>query len=207
MQEARAMTLIEHLTLVEETRSEINRKHNLVDVMFLVISAIMSGAEGWNDIETYGDSKIDWLRQHRPFANGIPRRHTVARILRCIVIDTLLEALLCWVNEQRTHQGKPIIAFDGKVLRGSFRGNAKDALQLVTAYDTENGLVLSQKATPNKKGEIETVKDMLDILELKGAVVTLDALHCQRETLEKISEKKAHVVVQCILAVQLIIID
>ncbi|WP_114146568.1 ISAs1 family transposase, partial [Vibrio cholerae] len=58
------------------------------------------------------------------------------------------------------------------------------------------GLVLSQKATPNKKGEIETVKDMLDILELKGAVVTLDALHCQRETLEKISEKKAHVVVQ-----------
>ncbi len=100
------------------------------------------------------------------------------------------------MNEQRTHQGKPIIAFDGKVLRGSFRGNAKDALQLVTAYDTENGLVLSQKATPNKEGEIETVKEMLDILELKGAVVTLDALHCQREILEKISEKKAHVVVQ-----------
>src|SRR5574344_391593 len=144
MQEARAMTLIEHLALVEETRSEINRKHNLVDVMFLVISAIMSGAEGWNDIETYGDSKIDWLRQHRPFANGIPRCHTVARILRCIVIDTLLEALLCWVNEQRTHQGKPIIAFDGKVLRSSFRGDTKDALQLVTAYDTENGLEIGR---------------------------------------------------------------
>ena len=76
-----------------------------------VISAIISGAEGWRDIETYGNSKADWLRQHRPFANGIPRRHTIARILRCIVIDTLFEALLCWVNEQRTHQGKPIIAF------------------------------------------------------------------------------------------------
>lgn len=181
------MTLIEHLTLVEETRTDINRKHDLVDVMFLVISAIMSGAEGWRDIETYGNSKADWLRQYRPFANGIPRRHTIARILRCIVIDSMLEALLCWVNDQRTHQGKLIIAFDGKVLRGSFRRNAKDALQLVTAYDTENGLVLSQKATPNKKGEIETVKEMLDIPELKGAVVTLDALHCQRETLEKIS--------------------
>lgn len=190
------MTLIEHLTLVKETRSDINRKHDLVDVMFLVISAIMSGAEGWRDIETYGDSKADWLRQYRPFTYGIPRRHTIARILRCIVIDTLLEALLCWVNEQRAYQGKSVIAFDGKVLRGSFRGNAKEALQLVTAYDTENGLVLSQKATPNKKGEIETVKEMLDVLELKGAVVTLDALHCQRETLEKISEKKAHVVVQ-----------
>ena len=75
------MTLIEHLTLVEETRSEINRKHNLVDVMFLVISAIMRGAEGWNDSETYGDSTIDWLRPHRPFANDIPRRHTVGRTL------------------------------------------------------------------------------------------------------------------------------
>ena len=75
MQEVRAMTLIEHLTLVEETRSEINRKHNLVDVMFLVISAIMSGAEGWNDIETYGDSKIDWLRQHRPLPTASAASH------------------------------------------------------------------------------------------------------------------------------------
>ena len=66
MQEARSMTLIEHLTLVEETRSDINRKHDLVDVMFLVISAIISGAEGWRDIETYGNSKADWLRQYRP---------------------------------------------------------------------------------------------------------------------------------------------
>lgn len=110
------MTLIQHLTLVEESRSDI-----------------MSGAEGWRDIETYGNSKADWLRQYRPFANGILRRHTIDRILRCIVIDSLLEALQCRVNEQRTHQGKPIIAFDGKVLRGSFRGDAKDALPLVTA--------------------------------------------------------------------------
>lgn len=190
------MTLIEHLTLVEETRSDINRKHDLVDVMFLVISAIMAGAEGWRDIETYGDAKADWLRQYRPFANGIPRRHTIARILRSIVAESLLEALLHWVNERRTHNGKPIIAFDGKVLRGAYRNDAAQALQLVTAYDTENGLVLSQKATPSKNGEIATVREMLDVLNLRGAVVTLDALHCQRETLEKIHDKKAHVVVQ-----------
>ena len=120
MQEARSMTLIEHLPFVEETRSDINRKHDLVDVMFLVISAIISGAEGWRDIETYG-GKGRLAPSVSPFTNGIPRRHTIARILRCIVIDTLLEVLLCWVNEQHTHQGKPIIAFDGKVLRGSFR--------------------------------------------------------------------------------------
>lgn len=190
------MTLIEHLTLVEETRSDINRKHDLVDVMFLVISAIMAGAEGWRDIQTFGDSKADWLRLYRPFTHGIPRRHTIARILRTIVVESLLEALLGWVNERRTHSGKPLIAFDGKVLRGAYRNDAKQALQLVTAYDTENGLVLSQKVTPSKRGELATVKAMLDVLNLKGAVVTLDALHCQRETLEKISEKNAHVVVQ-----------
>ena len=190
------MTLIEHLTLVEETRSDINQKHDLVDVMFLVVSAIMAGAEGWQDIETYGDSKADWLRKYRPFAHGIPRRHTIARIMRCVVVESLMEALLGWVNEHRTHHGKPTIAFDGKVLRGSYRKNASKAVQLVTAYDTENGLVLSQKATPSKKGEIATVQEMLEVLNLKGSVVTLDALHCQRETLEQIQDKKAHVVVQ-----------
>ncbi len=64
------MTLIEHLTLVEETRSDINRKHDLVDVMFLVISAIMAGAEGWRDIQTFGEAKADWLQLYRPFSHG-----------------------------------------------------------------------------------------------------------------------------------------
>lgn len=93
-------------------------------------------------------------------------------------------------------QNKPIIAFDGKVLRGSYRNNSKTALQLVTAYDTERGLVLSQKPTVSKNGEIRVVRQMLDVINVKGSVITVDALHCQRETLEKIAEKKAHVVVQ-----------
>ena len=110
--------------------------------------------------------------------------------------ETLLEALINWVNENRKLQGKPLIALDGKVLRGAYRGNPQSALQLVTAYDTENGLVLSQKATATKTSEIMTVRDMLSVLNIQGAVVTVDALHCQRETLEQISEQKGHVVVQ-----------
>lgn len=164
--------------------------------MFLVISAIASGSEGWQDIEIYGDEKLDWLRKYRSFEHGIPRRHTIARILRSVVAESLLEALALWINDQRTTQNKPVIAFDGKVLRGSYRNDKKTALQLVTAYDTERGLVLSQKPTENKNGEISVVRQMLDIINVKGSVITVDALHCQRETLEKISEKKAHVVVQ-----------
>ena len=190
------MDLIKHLSVVQETRSDINQKHDLVDVMFLVLSAIMAGAEGWQDIETYGDSKKDWLTKYRPFKYGIPRRHTIARILKSVVAESLLEALLNWLNEHREVNHKPMIAFDGKVLRGAYRNDKKTALQLVTAYDTENGLVLSQQPTKNKQGEISVVRQMLDVLNVKGSVLTLDALHCQTETLEKISEKKAHVVVQ-----------
>lgn len=190
------MNLIEHLSVVEDTRSDINQKHDLIDVMFLVISAIASGCEGWQDIEFFGEEKLDWLRKYRPFEHGIPRRHTIARILRSVVAESLLEALALWINEQRTTQNKPIIAFDGKVLRGSYRNDRKTALQLVTAYDTERGLVLSQKPTETKNGEISIVRQMLDVINVKGSVITIDALHCQRETLEKIKEKQAHVVVQ-----------
>lgn len=182
--------------MVTENRSDINRKHDLVDVIFLVISAITSGCEGWQDIETYGDEKLHWLRKYRPFTHGIPRRHTIARILRSVVAESLLEALALWINDQRATQNKPVIAFDGKVLRGAYRGDKKNALQLVTAYDTERGLVLSQKPTESKNGEISVVRQLLDIINVKGSIITLDALHCQRETLEKISEKKAHIVVQ-----------
>jgi predicted transposase YbfD/YdcC len=190
------LNLIEHLSVVEDTRSDINRKHDLIDVMFLVVSAITSGCEGWQDIEFYGEEKLDWLRKYRPFEHGIPRRHTIARILRSVVAESLLEALALWINEQRTTQNKPIIAFDGKVLRGSYRNDKKTSLQLVTAYDTERGLVLSQKPTETKNGEISIVRQMLDVINVKGSIVTVDALHCQRETLEKIKEKQAHIVVQ-----------
>ena len=123
----------------------------------------------------------------------IRRRHTIARILRSVVAESLLEALALWINEQRTSQNKPIIAFDGKVLRGSYRNDKKTALKLVTAYDTESGLVLSQKPTENKNGEINVVRQLLDVINVKGSVVTVDALHCQREILEKIKEKQAYV--------------
>lgn len=149
------MTLIEHLTLIEETRSDINRKHDLVDVMFLVISAIMARAEGWHDIETYGDAKADWLRQYRPFTHGIPRRHTIARILSYALYESFLEALASRISECRISNGQHIITLNGKVLRGSYRNKFSEALQLVTAYDTENGLVLSQKATPSKKERLQ----------------------------------------------------
>ncbi|QUJ66467.1 ISAs1 family transposase [Photobacterium sp. GJ3] len=87
------------------------------------------------------------------------------------------------MNDQRTTQNKPVIAFDGKILRSAYRGDKKDALQLVTAYDTERGLVLSQKPAESKNGEISVVRQLIDIINLKGSIITLDKISNKQHTL------------------------
>ena len=113
------MSLFSHLELVKDNRSTINQHHNLVDVLFLIISAVTSGCEGWQDIEVYGESKINWLRKFRPFNNGIPTRHSIARIFRTVDTDSLLLSMYSWVNQHRIKSNQPIIAFDGKTIRGA----------------------------------------------------------------------------------------
>ncbi len=189
--------LTDYLGFVEDSRSHINRSHNLVDIMFLVLNGVISGAEGWSDIEDFGHQKLDWLRQFRPFENGIPTRHSIARIIRSVKIEQLSVALYSWVNEQREQQDKPLIAIDGKTIRGAVNRNDKDkTLHLVSAFDTQEGLVLFQQATQGKGTEIQAVRDLLSMLDIKGRIFTLDALHCQRETLSLIDKQGGDYVVQ-----------
>lgn len=190
------MSLFDHLNLVKENRSHINQYHNLVDVMFLVLSAISSGSEGWQDIERFGELKLDWLRQYRPFKHGIPRRHTIARIVGSVDCQSLILALLSWVNQQRKQTEQSIIALDGKTLRGSYNKNPSEALHSVSAYDVENGLLIFQKMAEGKGCEISTVRDVLDVLDISDAVITLDALHCQRDTLQALTHRNADYVIQ-----------
>jgi hypothetical protein len=189
--------LTDYLGLVEDSRSHINRNHNLVDIMFLVLNGVISGAEGWSDIEDFGHEKLDWLRQFRPFENGIPTRHSIARIIRSVNIEQLSLALYSWVNEQREENDKPLIAIDGKTIRGAVNRNDKDkTLHLVSAFDTQEGLVLFQQATQGKGTEIQAVRDLLSILDTKGRIFTLDALHCQRDTLSLIEKQGGDYIVQ-----------
>ena len=113
------MDLFAHLSVIEDHRSHINRQHNLVDIMFLVMAAVVSGCEGWQEIEDFGNDKLPWLRQFRPFASGIPTRHSIARIIKGVALKSLLHALFTWVNSQRQAVGQSIIAIDGKTVRGA----------------------------------------------------------------------------------------
>lgn len=191
------MSLLAHLSLVEDPRSSINRQHNLVDVMFLVLASVASGMEGWAEIEEFGNDHLDWFRRYRTFENGIPTRHSIARIFKAVDAEQLTLAVFSWVNAQRQKAGQSVIALDGKTLRGAVnRNEAHEKLHMVTAFDTTNGIVLYQQPTQAKAGEIATVREVIGMLNITGATLTMDALHCQTETLELIKAKKGDYVIQ-----------
>lgn len=183
------MSFIIHFESLEDTRSHINKKYELLDIIFLTVVAILSGAEGWKDIKQFGDSKLDWLRKFRKFESGIPVDDTLARIISALEPTALLGCFVNWVNEVREHQGQSIIAFDGKTLRHSFDGDRKTALHSVSAYAVEQGLVLAQCKSLSKKNEVSTVMELIELLELKGHTITADAMHCLKKVAKAVDDK------------------
>lgn len=190
------MSFITHFAELEDGRTDINLKHELLDVVFLTLVAVLAGAEGWQDIERFGDAKLDWLRRYRRFAAGIPRRHTVARIIGALRPEGLLTGFVSWVNEVRAAQGRWQLAIDGKTLRRSHQGEKTSALHLLSAMAVDSGLVVYQTPSSGKKNEIKTVQQLLEVLDVSGACVSLDAMHCQTETVRALRAKSADYVIQ-----------
>lgn len=183
------MLFIERFSILEDPRTDINKKYELLDILFLTATAVLSGAEGWKDIKEFGDAKLDWLRQYRPFTSGIPVDDTIARIIGAIDSEQLTACFVSWVNGLRKEFNREQIAIDGKTLRRSFDGERTTALHSITAWSKENGLVLCQKQSQGKKNENATVLEMLDMLSVKGAIVTLDAMNTQKKIAKKICDK------------------
>lgn len=190
------MLLINQLQQVRDTRSHINQVYPVIEVAFLVISAMICGQNKWTDIKDFGEGNMDWLRQHLPYENGIPTRHNIAAIMRAVVPETLLDAMVGWVNERRESKGSPIISVDGKVLKGAKSSKADNPLYMVSAFDVEEGLVLVHHPCEGKGTEIKAIRNMLDALNIDGGLLTADALHCQTETLQKVVDKGGNMLVQ-----------
>tara|TARA_B100000745_G_C20107429_1_gene378974 strand:+ start:94 stop:1197 length:1104 start_codon:yes stop_codon:yes gene_type:complete len=190
------VSFIAHLEELEDSREDINKAYELIDIVFLTMAASLGGAEGWKAIKRFGDNKLDWLREFRPFENGIPTRHTIGRIIRGISADSLVHCFANWINSQRELNGQQQIAFDGKTLKGSGKNKHIEALHLMSAMVVESGLVIYQTESKNKKNEIKTMQSMLECIPVKGHIVTADAMHCQTETAKKIREEGADYVLQ-----------
>ena len=185
-------TFLKHFAPISDPRIERCKKHHLLDILLLAISAVMSGSEGWEDIEQFGHIKLDWLRQYRPFEAGIPRHDTIARVICRLKPAEIEKAFHEWISSLIEETGSGVIAIDGKTARRSFSTKERNnALHTVSAWSCEHQLVLGQVAVDNKTNEITAIPELLSMLEIENSIITLDAMGCQREIALQIVKQKA----------------
>ncbi len=163
--------LITELEAIEDPRCEWKVEHRLIDVLVIAVCAVLGEAESFEDIALYGRCKRAWLEGFLELPNGIPSHDTFRRVLMLVDPEAFERCFLGWVQAVfRSDEDAPRqIAIDGKTVRGSFdRKHGRSPLHLVSAYATEHGLVLAQRATANKGGELAVLPELLDGLDLQG---------------------------------------
>ncbi|EJH8886288.1 ISAs1 family transposase [Salmonella enterica] len=185
------MCFIDHFSALDDPRKNINIRYDFLDIVFLTVCAVVSGAEGWKDIKQFGDEKIEWLRQYRAYQHGIPVDDTIARIIRAIEPEKMNQAFIDWVNEVRQEQGHEQIAIDGKTLRHSYQDDYGSALHSITAWSKQQGLILAQTKSLGKKNENASVLVLLDTLNINGALISVDAMNTQKKIADKIISRGA----------------
>lgn len=183
-------SMVEHFLKLKDPRIERHKKHRLEDIIVLSICAVLSGAEGWEAIRDYGETKLEWLRRFIPLANGIPADDTIARVMSRLSAKGLQECFISWVTAVSEVTQGSVIAIDGKTARRSFdRSRGKQAIHMVNAWSSANGVVLGQLKTEEKSNEITAIPKLLEVLEIKGCIVTIDAMGCQKEIAQQIIEQ------------------
>jgi predicted transposase YbfD/YdcC len=177
----RALSLLEGFADLPDPRVKRTQRHPLLDVVVLAILAVIGGAEGWDDIALFGRWKLPWLRRFLPLPAGIPSADTFRRVLAALDPDAFHRAFRTWMQALMGSTGGKVIAIDGKTLRGSFdTALGRSPLHLVNAWATENNLLLGQLATDTKSNEVTAIPALLALLALEGAIVTIDAMGCQK---------------------------
>jgi len=179
--------LLHHFAELDDPRTDHTRLHNLLDIIALTLCAVVSGAEGWTDVEGYGEEKQDWLETFLDLPNGIPSHDTIGRVFGAMDAATFQECFLSWMHAVVGASNGKLIAIDGKTLRRSFdTANRKSAIHLVSAWASENHLLLGQQAVADRSNEITAIPALLKLLDLQGALVTIDAMGCQKRITEEI---------------------
>jgi predicted transposase YbfD/YdcC len=158
-----------------------------MDIVLLVLSAVLCGANDWEEIELFGKSRESWLKKYGSFAHSIPSHDTINRVFSALSPEEFSSCFCRWVNSIRQDFSREVVAIDGKRIRNShetYRGQS--ALHMVSAMAVENGLCLGQVATNAKSNEITAIPELLSLLDVKGNIITIDAMGCQRKVVDKI---------------------
>ena len=181
--------IIDFFEPIKDTRKNSgNKQHELLDIVAISISAVICGAETWNEIERYGKAKEKWLTTFLSLPNGIPSHDTFNRVISAIDPDQFENCFRRWISSIIEKTGE-IISIDGKTIRGA-KVNGKSPIHMVSAWSSEN-VVLGQVKVNEKSNEITAIPELLETLAIEGAVVTIDAMGCQKEIADKVVKNGA----------------
>ena len=188
--------VLAHFSELEDPRSEINRRHPLESVLVILLMAVLAGCGGPTSVAEWANYQKEWLLKFLPLPNGIPQKDVYRRVLSALKPEAFQACFEGWLKALReraaavTGVTQPILAIDGKTLRRS-HGGGLGALHLVSVWASEYGLSLGQAACGEKSNEITAIPEVLRLVDVSGAIVTIDAMGCQTAIAEEIIEQKA----------------
>lgn len=184
-------SLLEAFSILPDPRSSRSRRHPLTTIVAIAVCGVIAGADNWVAIEMWAKGKEEWLASFLDMSEGVPSHDTFGRVFSILSPDAFQAAFIEWASSLAVDQEGRVIAIDGKTLRRSHdRGRGKSPIHIVNAWRSDVGLAIGQRATDDKSNEITAVPELLEQLYLKGAIVTLDAMGCQREIASTIRRKE-----------------
>lgn len=196
MSKLKAEALFEKFKQIDDPRRDHQKFHSLYEILVISICATICGAEHWTEIEEFGEAKKEWFSSFLRLENGIPSHDTFRRVFILLDNIELKELFIEWVSEAVSLGKGVLVNIDGKNLRGSKEPiKGKKALNVVSAWVSEQSVVLGQLKCEEKSNEITAIPELLKILMLEGCIVTIDAIGCQKEIVREISGKGADYVI------------
>lgn len=180
---------LDNFETIEDPRSERNQLYPLSEILLVTFLAVICGAEGWQDIENYGKAKVEYLRKFLAYSSGVPSDDTIRRLFRSINPEYFKQIFCDWVKSIANVIDAKVIAIDGKSNRRT-HDDGKNMLHVVSAFATEARIVLAQEKVSDKSNEITAIPKLLELLDVKGHIVTIDAMGCQYAIANKIVSKE-----------------
>lgn len=185
------LDFLEHFSALPDPRQSKKVLYPLDEVLLLTLCAVLCGADGWVSVALFGEQKLSFLRRYLPFAHGTPSHDQLGLIFGALDKAAFQTCFIAW-TQALSGTIKGVVAIDGKTARRSFdKALGKGAIHMVSAWSSRQKLVLGARAADEKSNEITAIPELIDLLALKGAIVTIDAMGCQKRIAERIKDKKA----------------